>query len=168
MNIKIKYNEEEWNNRVNLAACYHLADYFKMSDIIWNHITSKTSSNTTQSLPSYHYHQYLSIFQKLHSYSTALYQVSFYLTFFKWTGWIIYSFSLFKSLILSCESNIENIYCLSKTNESEQKYIIKSNYELEYIDHLLIEDSLINSLSLNNNSIILGNENYEFIYLELF
>ena len=45
MNIKIKYNEEEWNNRVNLAACYHLADYFKMSDIIWNHITSKTSSN---------------------------------------------------------------------------------------------------------------------------
>ena len=45
MNIEIKHNEEEWNNRVNLAACYHLADYFKMSDIIWNHITSKTSSN---------------------------------------------------------------------------------------------------------------------------
>ena len=44
MNIKIKYNEEEWNNRVNLAACYHLADYFKMSDIIWNHITAKTCS----------------------------------------------------------------------------------------------------------------------------
>ena len=36
---------EEWENRVNLAACYHLADYFKMSDIIWNHITTKTSSN---------------------------------------------------------------------------------------------------------------------------
>ena len=36
--------DEEWSNRVNLAACYHLADYFKMSDIIWNHITSKTSS----------------------------------------------------------------------------------------------------------------------------
>ena len=35
---------EEWENRVNLAACYHLADHFKMSDIIWNHITSKTSS----------------------------------------------------------------------------------------------------------------------------
>ena len=32
-------------NRLDLAACYHLADYFKMSDIIWNHITAKTSSN---------------------------------------------------------------------------------------------------------------------------
>ena len=36
-------NERE--NRVNLAACYHLADYFQMSDIIWNHITAKTSIN---------------------------------------------------------------------------------------------------------------------------
>ena len=35
---------EEWNNRLDLAACYHLADYFNMSDIIWNHITAKTSS----------------------------------------------------------------------------------------------------------------------------
>ena len=37
------FSNEEWSNRVNLAACYHLADYFQMSDIIWNHITSKTS-----------------------------------------------------------------------------------------------------------------------------
>ena len=35
---------EELENRINLAACYHLADYFNMSDIIWNHITAKTSS----------------------------------------------------------------------------------------------------------------------------
>lgn len=35
---------EELKNRIELAACYHLADYFKMSDIIWNHITAKTSS----------------------------------------------------------------------------------------------------------------------------
>ena len=41
---KINFSQEEWLNRVNLAACYHLADYFQMSDIIWNHITSKTSS----------------------------------------------------------------------------------------------------------------------------
>ena len=41
---KIQCNDEEWVNRVNLAACYHLADYFQMSDIIWNHITSKTSN----------------------------------------------------------------------------------------------------------------------------
>ena len=39
------FTKEEWINRVNLAACYHLADYFNMSDIIWNHITSRTSSN---------------------------------------------------------------------------------------------------------------------------
>ena len=35
---------EEIENRVNLAACYHLADHFQMSDIVWNHITAKTSS----------------------------------------------------------------------------------------------------------------------------
>ncbi len=39
-----KYNSEEWENRVNLAAAYHLADYFQMSDIVWNHITAKTTS----------------------------------------------------------------------------------------------------------------------------
>ena len=38
------FSQEEWLNRVNLAACYHLADYFQMSDIIWNHITVRTSS----------------------------------------------------------------------------------------------------------------------------
>ena len=41
---KNNFSQEEWLNRVNLAACYHLADYFQMSDIIWNHITSKTSN----------------------------------------------------------------------------------------------------------------------------
>ena len=39
---KNNFSQEEWSNRVNLAACYHLADYFQMSDIVWNHITSKT------------------------------------------------------------------------------------------------------------------------------
>ena len=43
MNLKKDFNKEEWRNRVNLAACYHLADHFKMTDIIWNHITAKTS-----------------------------------------------------------------------------------------------------------------------------
>ena len=42
---KPQYSEDEWSNRVDLAACYHLADYFHMSDIIWNHITAKTSSS---------------------------------------------------------------------------------------------------------------------------
>ena len=40
---KYNFSKEEWSNRVNLSACYNLADYFQMSDIIWNHITSKTS-----------------------------------------------------------------------------------------------------------------------------
>ena len=39
------FSDEEWINRVNLAACYHLADHFQMTDIIWNHITSKTSKD---------------------------------------------------------------------------------------------------------------------------
>ena len=43
MNLKKDFNEEEWANRVDLAACYHLADHFQMTDIIWNHITAKTS-----------------------------------------------------------------------------------------------------------------------------
>jgi len=42
---KIQHNSEEWLNRVNLAASYHLADHFQMSDIVWNHITARTSSN---------------------------------------------------------------------------------------------------------------------------
>ena len=37
--------DEEWENRINLAACYHLADFFGWSDIIWNHITAKTSKS---------------------------------------------------------------------------------------------------------------------------
>ena len=44
MNQEKQFSEEEWNNRVDLAACYHLADHFGWSDIIWNHITCKTSS----------------------------------------------------------------------------------------------------------------------------
>ena len=45
MNSKTHFSDEEWLNRVNLAACYHLADHFQMTDIIWNHITSKTSKD---------------------------------------------------------------------------------------------------------------------------
>lgn len=39
-----KFDEEEFNNRLDLAAAYHLADKYGFSDIIWNHITCKTSS----------------------------------------------------------------------------------------------------------------------------
>jgi len=36
-----KYSAEEWAMRVDLAACYRLADIFGFSDLIWNHITAK-------------------------------------------------------------------------------------------------------------------------------
>jgi ribulose-5-phosphate 4-epimerase/fuculose-1-phosphate aldolase len=36
-----KYSDAEWQMRVDLAACYRLADMFGFSDIIWNHITAK-------------------------------------------------------------------------------------------------------------------------------
>jgi ribulose-5-phosphate 4-epimerase/fuculose-1-phosphate aldolase len=39
-----KFEDEELKNRRDLAAAYHLADLYGFSDIIWNHITCKTSS----------------------------------------------------------------------------------------------------------------------------
>ena len=44
MNNNKKFDDEEFKNRLDLAATYHLADIFGFSDIIWNHITCKTSS----------------------------------------------------------------------------------------------------------------------------
>ncbi len=38
------FDDEELKNRLDLAAAYHLADIYGFSDIIWNHITCKTSS----------------------------------------------------------------------------------------------------------------------------
>jgi ribulose-5-phosphate 4-epimerase/fuculose-1-phosphate aldolase len=37
----IEYSTAEWQCRLDLAACYRLADMFGFSDIIWNHITAK-------------------------------------------------------------------------------------------------------------------------------
>jgi len=38
------FDGEELKNRIDLAAAYHLAHLYGFSDIIWNHITCKTSS----------------------------------------------------------------------------------------------------------------------------
>ena len=35
------YTDAEWQMRVDLAACYRLADHFGFSDIVWGHITAK-------------------------------------------------------------------------------------------------------------------------------
>ena len=39
--ISSRYSRPEWQMRVDLAACYRLADLFGFSDIVWNHITAK-------------------------------------------------------------------------------------------------------------------------------
>lgn len=36
-----RYPAPEWQVRVELAACYRLADLFGWSDIVWNHITAR-------------------------------------------------------------------------------------------------------------------------------
>ncbi|MDH3442262.1 MAG: class II aldolase/adducin family protein [Gammaproteobacteria bacterium] len=36
-----RFPDAEWQARIELAACYRLADLFGFSDIIWNHITAK-------------------------------------------------------------------------------------------------------------------------------
>lgn len=40
-NALVGYREAEWQMRMNLAACYRLADLFGFSDIVWNHITAR-------------------------------------------------------------------------------------------------------------------------------
>lgn len=37
--LKGQVSEEEWQARVDLAACYRLVDYYGMTDLIYNHIT---------------------------------------------------------------------------------------------------------------------------------
>lgn len=37
----MNYSQEEWEARVNLAACYRLMPLFGMSDLIYNHITAR-------------------------------------------------------------------------------------------------------------------------------
>jgi hypothetical protein len=44
MKTNKNFDHEELQNRLDLAAAYHLADLYGFSDIIWNHITCKTSS----------------------------------------------------------------------------------------------------------------------------
>ena len=44
MKTNKNFEDEEFKNRIDLAAAYHLADMYGFSDIIWNHITCKTSS----------------------------------------------------------------------------------------------------------------------------
>jgi ribulose-5-phosphate 4-epimerase/fuculose-1-phosphate aldolase len=39
--IKDQVSPEEWQARVDLAACYRLVDAYEMTDLIYNHITAR-------------------------------------------------------------------------------------------------------------------------------
>jgi ribulose-5-phosphate 4-epimerase/fuculose-1-phosphate aldolase len=43
-------SDVEWQQRVALAACYRLADKYKMAKIIWNHITARVPDQPNQIL----------------------------------------------------------------------------------------------------------------------
>ncbi|MEW6633184.1 MAG: class II aldolase/adducin family protein [Pseudomonadota bacterium] len=42
-----RFSEAEWQARVDLAACYRLADRNRMSKVIWNHITARVPGEDT-------------------------------------------------------------------------------------------------------------------------
>src|SRR5215470_20143671 len=39
--IRDAVSEQEWQTRVDLAACYRLVDSYEMTDLIYNHITAR-------------------------------------------------------------------------------------------------------------------------------
>ena len=39
--VREHVSEEEWDRRVNLAACYRLMDMFGMTEMVVNHITTR-------------------------------------------------------------------------------------------------------------------------------
>jgi hypothetical protein len=39
--IRAEVSAEEWQARVDLAACYRLVDKYAMTDLIYNHITAR-------------------------------------------------------------------------------------------------------------------------------
>ena len=42
-----KYSQEEWEARVNLAACYRLTDYYGWTSTVYNHITLRVPNTDT-------------------------------------------------------------------------------------------------------------------------
>ena len=41
--IRDDVSAQEWQTRIDLAACYRLVDHYGMSDLIYNHITARIS-----------------------------------------------------------------------------------------------------------------------------
>src|SRR5688572_7568945 len=44
--INEEVSREEWQTRVDLAACYRLVDRYGMADLIYNHITARVPGPT--------------------------------------------------------------------------------------------------------------------------
>ena len=42
-----KYSQQEWEARVNLAACYRLTDYYGWTSTVYNHITLRVPNTNT-------------------------------------------------------------------------------------------------------------------------
>ncbi|HEY9445647.1 MAG TPA: class II aldolase/adducin family protein, partial [Burkholderiales bacterium] len=61
--LRGKVSEEEWEARVNLAACYRLIDKFGMTDLIYNHITAR--------IPGTHDHLLINLYGLLYKEITA-------------------------------------------------------------------------------------------------
>lgn len=52
--MRSKVSEREWEARVNLAACFRLADHYGMSDMIYTHITARAPDNPNHFLLNLH------------------------------------------------------------------------------------------------------------------
>jgi ribulose-5-phosphate 4-epimerase/fuculose-1-phosphate aldolase len=48
--IRNQVSDEEWQTRIDLAACYRLVDRYGMSDLIYNHITARLPGTEDQLL----------------------------------------------------------------------------------------------------------------------
>lgn len=49
-NVRHRVSDAEWDARVNLAACYRFAAHFKMTDLIYTHISAKVPGSNNHFL----------------------------------------------------------------------------------------------------------------------
>src|SRR5258707_2985220 len=61
--IRDQVSPEEWQARVDLAACYRLVDAYEMTDLIYNHITAR--------IPGSDEHLLINLYGLLHKEITA-------------------------------------------------------------------------------------------------
>jgi ribulose-5-phosphate 4-epimerase/fuculose-1-phosphate aldolase len=52
--VRDQVSPEEWQARLDLAACYRLVDVYGMTDLIYNHITARIPAALDQKFPNQH------------------------------------------------------------------------------------------------------------------